>query len=72
MNLNTMKQYPTLQKHRKQPRGFTLVETVIAMGIIAVMITAFLAAFAPAVTSIRKSISSKDVNRLASTLEYEM
>ncbi len=52
--------------------GFTLVETVIAMGIITIMITAFLAAFGPAVQGIRKSMSSKEANRLASTLEYEL
>ena len=57
-----------------QPRksGFTLVETVIAMGIITIMITAFLAAFGPAVQGIRKSISSKEANRLASSLEVEL
>ena len=64
-------------KNRNSPpqrvrRGFTLVETVIAMGIITVMITAFLAAFGPAVQGIRRSISAKEANRLASTLEYEL
>lgn len=53
-------------------RGFTLVETVIAMGIITIMITAFLAAFGPAVQGIRKSISAKEANRLASSLEAEL
>ena len=59
-------------KFRNHHRGFTLVETVVAMGIITIMITAFLAAFAPAVTGIKKSISAKEANRLASTLEYEL
>lgn len=53
-------------------RGFTLVETVIAMGIITIMITAFLAAFGPAVQGIRKSMSAKEANRLATTLENEL
>jgi prepilin-type N-terminal cleavage/methylation domain-containing protein len=53
-------------------KGFTLVETVIAMGIITIMVTAFLAAFGPAVQGIRKSISAKEANRLATTLEYEL
>lgn len=52
--------------------GFTLVETVIAMGIIAVMVTAFLAAFGPAVQGVRKSISYKEANRLSSSLEAEL
>ncbi len=56
----------------EKKRGFTLVETVIAMGIITIMITAFLAAFGPAVQSIRKSMSAKEANRLASTLEIEL
>lgn len=56
----------------KNRAGFTLVETVIAMGIITIMITAFLAAFGPAVQGIRKSISAKEANRLASSLEYEL
>jgi type II secretory pathway pseudopilin PulG len=58
-------------KHRSNS-GFTLVETVIAMGIITIMITAFMAAFGPAVKGISRSISAKEVNRLASTLEYEL
>lgn len=56
----------------RNKRGFTLVETVIAMGIITIMITAFLAAFGPAVQGIRKSMSAKEANRLASTLEAEL
>ncbi len=53
-------------------RGFTLVETVIAMGIITIMITAFLAAFGPAVQGVRKAISAKEANRLSTTLENEL
>ncbi|MFK7909962.1 MAG: type II secretion system protein [Akkermansiaceae bacterium] len=60
------------QSIRGKRFGFTLVETVIAMGIITIMITAFLAAFGPAVQGIRKSISAKEANRLASTLETEL
>ncbi|NWK57001.1 prepilin-type N-terminal cleavage/methylation domain-containing protein [Verrucomicrobiaceae bacterium N1E253] len=57
---------------RSNHQGFTLVETVIAMGIITIMITAFMAAFGPAVKGIQKSISAKEANRLATTLEYEL
>lgn len=42
------------------------------MGIITIMITAFLAAFGPAVQGIRKSISAKEANRLATTLDSEL
>ncbi len=52
--------------------GFTLVETVIAMGIITIMVTAFLAAFGPAVRGVQKTISSKEANRLSSSLEVEL
>ncbi|MCP5534952.1 MAG: hypothetical protein H7A51_01825 [Akkermansiaceae bacterium] len=48
------------------------METVIAMGIITIMVTAFLAAFGPAVQGIRKSMSAKEANRLATTLEHEL
>lgn len=57
---------------RPSRRGFTLVETVIAMGIITIMITAFLAAFGPAVQGLRKAVSAKEANRLATTLESEL
>ena len=53
-------------------RGFTLVETAIAMGMVALMITAFMVAFGPAVKSINKSISVKEASRLSSALELEM
>ena len=59
-------------RRRSIKAGFTLVETVMAMGIITIMITAFLAAFGPAVQGIRKSISAKEANRLSTSLEYEL
>ncbi len=68
--MNHLPQINNVNARRR--RGFTLVETIIAMGIITIMITAFLAAFGPAVQGIRKSISAKEANRLASTLEHEM
>ncbi|MBK1792382.1 type IV pilus modification PilV family protein [Persicirhabdus sediminis] len=58
--------------HRKAKNAFTLVETVIAMGIITIMLTGFLAAFAPAVKGIKNSIGAKEANRLATTLEQEL
>src|SRR6478735_1442477 len=53
-------------------RGFTLIETVIAIGVLAVLITAFMVVFAPAAEGIRKSISVQQADRLASTLEQEL
>lgn len=67
-----MKNATALLKKRQYRQGFTLVETVIAMGIITIMITAFFAAFGPAVQGIRKSISIKEANRLSTTLEHEL
>jgi prepilin-type N-terminal cleavage/methylation domain-containing protein len=67
-----MKKQPLFISSRHGRQGFTLVETVIAMGIITIMITAFLAAFGPAVQGIKKSISVKEANRLSSSLEYEL
>lgn len=55
----------------RNKRGFTLVETVIAMGIIAILMTAFIGAFGPAVKGVQKSVSKRDINRLAATLEAD-
>ena len=57
---------------RKGRRGFTLMETVIAIGVIALLLTGFVAVFAPAVDGIRKSINVQDADRLATTLEREL
>lgn len=53
-------------------RGFTLMETVIAIGVLAVLLTAFLAVFGPAAAGIRRAINVQEADRLASTLEREL
>ncbi len=53
-------------------RGFTLMETVIAIGVLAVLLTAFLAVFGPAAQGIRKAVSVQDADRLAYALEKEL
>lgn len=57
---------------RIERRGFSLIEVVIAIGIVAILLTTFLAVFAPAQKNIQRSLSVKDANRLVSTLENEM
>ena len=52
--------------------GFTLLETVIAIGVLAVLLTGFMVVFAPAAEGIRKSINVQQADRLASTLEQEL
>lgn len=52
--------------------GFTLLETVIAIGVLAVLLTGFMVVFAPAAEGIRKSINIQQADRLASTLEREL
>lgn len=52
--------------------GFTLLETVIAIGVLAVLLSGFLVVFAPAAAGIRQSINSQQADRLASALEEEM
>lgn len=52
--------------------GFTLLETVIAIGVLAVLLTAFMYAFGPAMSGIRRSINIQEADRLASTLESEL
>ncbi len=61
-----MKTHPTIR------RGFTLMETVIAIGVLAVLLTAFMAVFGPAATAIRKSVSAQEADRLVSSLEEEL
>lgn len=59
--------------HRKtHTRGFSLVEVVIAIGIVAILLTTFMAVFGPAQKNINRAISISDANRLVSTLENEM
>ncbi len=53
-------------------RGFTLLETVIAIGVLAVLLTAFLGVFGPATAGIRRAINVQEADRLASTLEQEL
>lgn len=55
-----------------KPKGFTLLETVIAIGVLAVLLTAFLGVFGPATAGIRRAINVLEADRLASTLEREL
>jgi prepilin-type N-terminal cleavage/methylation domain-containing protein len=52
--------------------GFTLLETVIAIGVLAVLLTVFMYVFGPAMLGIRRSINIQEADRLASTLEREL
>lgn len=52
--------------------GFSLIETVIAIGVLSVLLTGFMIVFAPAAAGIRKSLNSQDAARLVATLEEEL
>lgn len=52
--------------------GFTLIETVIAIGVLAVLLTGFIIVFAPAAAGIKNSVNLQAADRLASTLEQEL
>lgn len=53
-------------------RGFTLTESVIAIGVVAVLLTTFLAVFGPATQGISRAIGAEDANRLVAALETEL
>jgi prepilin-type N-terminal cleavage/methylation domain-containing protein len=61
-------------KHFKNNKksGFTLMESVIAIGVLAVMLTAFMAVFGPATRGIRRAINVQEVDRMTSALENEL
>jgi prepilin-type N-terminal cleavage/methylation domain-containing protein len=61
-----MNAYPTRRA------GFTLMETVIAIGVLAVLLTAFMAVFGPAAAGIRRALSAQEADRLVSGLEEEL
>ncbi len=62
-----------MKTHSKTHRdGFSLIETMIAIGVLAVLLTGFLIVFAPAASSIRKSLNSQDAARMVATLEQEL
>ena len=67
---------PTRSFHRlrrlRLRAAFTLTETVIAIGVLAVVLTGFIAVFTPAAQGIRRSISSEQADRLTTTLENEL
>ena len=60
------------QPARPSCRGFTLMETVIAIGVVAVLLTTFLAVFGPASASIRRVLSAQEAGRLTTSLEREL
>ncbi len=53
-------------------RGFTLLETVIAIAVLSVLLTGFVAVFTPAAAGVRRAIDIQDADRLASALEQEL
>ncbi len=53
-------------------RGFTLLETVIAIGVLAVLLTGFIIVFAPAAAGIKKTLNAQEADRLSTTLEQEL
>ncbi len=48
------------------------METVIAIGVLAVLLSGFMVVFAPAAAGIRKAINSQEASRLVTTVEQEL
>lgn len=59
-----------MNKHSRN--GFTLMETLLSITVVAILLTSFLAVFGPATNSIRQAISVDDADRLSSALEKEL
>jgi len=55
-----------------QRSGFTLMETVIAIGVLAILLTSFMAVFGPAAANLRRAISVQEADRLVASLDLEM
>jgi len=64
-------QQPNLRKYSKR-KGFSLVEVIIAIGIVAVLLTGFLGVFGSAQRTINRSLGVKEANMLKDSLETEM
>ncbi|MEO1857483.1 MAG: prepilin-type N-terminal cleavage/methylation domain-containing protein [Rubritalea sp.] len=61
-----------MRKNISSRKGFSLVEVVIAIGLVAVLLTTFMAVFGPAQKNISNTIRVAEANRLVHTLENEM
>lgn len=55
-----------------QARAFSLTETVIAMGVIAVLVTAFVVTFGAAGDAIKRSIDMSELQKVSTALHAEM
>lgn len=71
MKLFTTQSPSLLAKPRKR-KGFSLVEVIIAIGIVAVLLTGFLGVFGTAQRNINRSLGVKEANMLKDSLETEM
>lgn len=54
------------------PRGFTLAETVIAIGIVGVLIAVFMAMFLPAKRTVQQALTSQEADRLTRSFCAEL
>ena len=57
---------------KNRRKGFSLVEVIIAIGIVALLLTGFLGVFGTAQRNINRSIGAKEANMLKDSLETEM
>lgn len=52
--------------------GFSLIETVIAIGVVVVLLATFMAVFSPAMVGIRRTINLQEADRLVSAARQEL
>ncbi len=56
----------------KSRRGFTLMETLLAIGVVGVLLSIFLTIFVPARGMVRQALNRQEAERIASILRSEM
>jgi len=56
----------------KSPKGFSIVEVAVAMGVVTLMLTTFLGIFGPAQKTVQRALSTRDASAMKDALSNEL